>query len=165
MRQMKGILFLAVVLAVVWLLLTGSVNADELIIGAFVVVLTLLVFPRVHDVFGAVKLTPKALVYAPVYLLRFLVELIKSNIDVAMRVLNPALPIKPGIVRVRTGIDSDLGKLVLANSITLTPGTLTLDVEGDELFIHWIDVKDSSSEGAQKEISARFEHVLKEIVE
>jgi multicomponent Na+:H+ antiporter subunit E len=165
MRQVKGVLFLAVVLAAVWLLLTGSVERDELIVGAFVTALSLLVFGRFHVLFGAVKLTPKALLFAPLYLIRFLIELIKSNIDVALRVLNPALPINPGIVRLHTGIKSDLGKLVLANSITLTPGTLTLDAEGEYLYVHWIDVKDSTPEGAQKEISARFEGLLKEIVE
>jgi len=165
MRQLKGNLVLTIVPAAVWLLLTGSFRPDELIVGIFAVALTLVMFRRYRVLFGEVKLSPGALIFAPVYLFRFLVELVKSNVDVALRVLNPALPINPGIVRLRTGIGSDLGKLILANSITLTPGTLTLDVEGDELFIHWIDVKDSSPEGTRKQISARFESVLKEIVE
>jgi multicomponent Na+:H+ antiporter subunit E len=54
-------------------------------------------------------------------------------------VLAPSLPIRPGVVRVRTGLQSHLGRLILANSITLTPGTLSVDVLGDTILIHWID--------------------------
>jgi multicomponent Na+:H+ antiporter subunit E len=52
------------------------------------------------------------------------------------------MPIRPGIVEVKPDIDSDMGKLILANSITLTPGTLSMDYIDDSLFIHWISVKE-----------------------
>ena len=56
------------------------------------------------------------------------------------------MPIRPGIVEVKPEIESDMGKLVLANSITLTPGTLSMDQIDDKLYIHWINVKDNDHE-------------------
>jgi multicomponent Na+:H+ antiporter subunit E len=165
MRQLKGVILLAIVLSAIWLLLTGSIETGELIVGGFVLVLALILFRRYYELFGGVRCTPKALVLFPVYLLLFIWELIKSNIDVASRVLRPSLPINPGIVKVRTDLKADVGKLALANSITLTPGTLTIDVDEDFLYVHWIDVKDSSPEGAQRQISEKFERLLKEFVE
>ena len=64
---------------------------------------------------------------------------------------------------IETGLKSDSGKLALANSITLTPGTLTMDVEGDKLLIHWINVKSTDTKKATKAISSRFERFLKVI--
>jgi len=70
----------------------------------------------------------------------FMLAMIKANLDVAYRVITGK--IRPGIVRIRTGLKNDLEVLVLANSITLTPGTLSVDVdeETNDLFVHWIHV-------------------------
>jgi len=72
-------------------------------------------------------------------------------------------PIKPGIVEVETKLKSKLGRMILANSITLTPGTLTVKVENDIFFIHSINVEHSDIEGATKDIVAKFEKYLKVI--
>ncbi len=159
MKKLTALFTAALILAGVWLLLTASPAADELIVGGFVLVLTLVVFGKSALIFGGVKIGPKLLIMLPVYLFVFLMELIKSNLDVARRVLSPSLPVNPGIVKVKTELKSDIGRLLLANSITLTPGTLTLDVIDDELYVHWIDVKDKSL------IGRRFERIAKEIVE
>jgi multicomponent Na+:H+ antiporter subunit E len=63
-------------------------------------------------------------------------EITVSNVDVVRAILSPRLPIQPHFLRVRTRQSTDLGKVILANSITLTPGTVTVDVQGDELLIH-----------------------------
>jgi len=76
----------------------------------------------------------------PIFLLVLFKEMLLANLDVAFRVLHPKIPIRPGIVKVKPGIKSDMGKLLLANSITLTPGTLSMDYIGDDLYIHWINV-------------------------
>ena len=89
--------------------------------------------------------------------------MVKANFDVAARVLNPKLPLNPGFVKVKTNLEGNASKLFLANSITLTPGTLTMEVEGDSLYIHWIDVK--SPEEKEKYISGRFEGILKGVFE
>ena len=74
----------------------------------------------------------------------FFVGVIKANIDVAYRVITGK--INPGIVKVSPDLKTDLGITMLANSITLTPGTLSVDIDEDknDLYIHWINVKDEA---------------------
>jgi multicomponent Na+:H+ antiporter subunit E len=96
----------------------------------------------------------------------FIVALAKSNIDVMLRVLNPKLPMRPGIVRIETKLTSPMARLILANSITLTPGTFVVDIKENLLYIHWIEVccEDDPQQLAQ-EISGQFEKILLKIYE
>lgn len=165
MKLKSGLPFLIVALAAMWVLVTASVRSDELLIGGLAVLIVALAVRNLWGVFAGIRLTPKAFLFAIGYFFLFLRELVKANVDVAMRVLRPSLPIKPGIVEVRTGMKSSLGKLLLANSITLTPGTLTLDVRDDRMFIHWIDVQGQDIDAATKAIVSTFESTLKEVVE
>ncbi len=64
------------------------------------------------------------------------VEIIKANIDVIKQVLSPQMSISPTMVRVRASQRSDLGQVIYANSITLTPGTISVDVANDEILVH-----------------------------
>ena len=77
------------------------------------------------------------------------------------------MPIIPGIVRLKTELKSDTGLTFLANSITLTPGTLTVDINKDDgiLYIHWINVVGTDPETTFAEIGSRFEPMLKKIFE
>ena len=112
---------------------------------------------------GLSRLTPKKLLYLILYIPIFFWAMIKANFDVAYRVIHPRMPINPGIVLIKTDLKSDSGKLALANSITLTPGTLTMDVKGENLLIHWINVKSTDTDEATRIISKRFERFLKVI--
>lgn len=111
----------------------------------------------------SVRLNPKALLFLFVYFWVFLYELMKSNLDVALRVISPTLKINPGIVKVKTRLKSKMGRLLLANSITLTPGTLTVEIVEDTLFIHWIDVSSTDVKVASREIVEGFEKYLEVI--
>ena len=79
------------------------------------------------------------------------------------------MPIKPGIVKIKTILRTDSAITALANSITLTPGTLTVDLVRSEedcfLYIHWINIKSDDIEQATKFIAKRFEWFLKKIFE
>lgn len=147
--------------AILWLLLTGTLDGQELAAGVLVAVVAATLGYRRSGILSGVRWSfalPGAIL---IYLGVFAVALFRSNIDVARRVLSPDLPIRPAVVRVRTGLSSDLGRLLLANSITLTPGTLTVDVEGDLLTIHWIDCPPGSDlESATAAIAAQFERHL-----
>jgi multicomponent Na+:H+ antiporter subunit E len=101
------------------------------------------------------------LIYIP-YLFYYIV---KANLDVAYRVLHPDVPIRPGIVSVRTSMTGDFGKTVLANSITLTPGTLSVDIKDDLIYVHWINVMTTNPDEQTKRIVYRFERILKRIFE
>ena len=148
-----------------WVLLTSTGNVQEMLAGA---VLALLVAALAYKGFtrrGLGIFSPRRLMHLFIYLPVFFWEMIKANFDVAYRVIHPRMPIRPGIVAIKTELKSDIGKLFLANSITLTPGTLTLDVQGEYLFIHWINVKDEDVAKASELISGRFEKYLRAICE
>ena len=100
------------------------------------------------------------IVFIPV----FIYECIKANFYVAYLVLHPDMPIHPGIVKVKTKLKSDSGRTMLANCITLTPGTLTIDITDDgHLYIHWIDVRSKDVAHATESIVSRFEKYLTKI--
>jgi len=123
---------------------------------------SLIFLPRVSHL-GDLRLNPLSLIYIPIYLLVFLRELVKSTLDVARRVVSPSLPINPGIVKVKTRLKSPLGRIVLANSITLTPGTMTVETDGEDLYIHWIDIQSSDVDDATRKIVSTFEKYLEVI--
>jgi multicomponent Na+:H+ antiporter subunit E len=87
-------------------------------------------------------------------------EICKANIDVALRVVRPVIPIKPGIVRVSTKLESKLGRWVLANSITLTPGTITVETKGKDVYVHWISITADDADSATAQIVTQFEKYL-----
>jgi multicomponent Na+:H+ antiporter subunit E len=157
--------FLFVLLFVLWLLLTGSLDPAELIAGLLVaLVITLISRPHL-EIFAGLRFTPAALPAFIAYLGVFLLALVRANLDMARRVLSPSLPLQPALVEVRTELTSQLGRLILANSITLTPGTLTVDVKDQILLIHWIDAPpDIDIERATETITRHFECTLKGFV-
>jgi len=133
----------------------------ELIVGAVVAaVLTIVVTKNVNYTIDY-KFPVKLIIFIVLYVPVFVFELIKANLDIARRVLSPKIPLNSGFVKVKTDLEGDFGKLTLANSITLTPGTLTVDVEEDELYIHCVDVPGETEEENQKAISSTFERILR----
>lgn len=155
-------LFSIAVLVLLWVLLTGSLQRDELIAGLVVAVLvTLIAGPRLA-VLSGVRLAPLAPWYLLSYLGTFFLALIRSNLDMARRVLSPSLPIRPAVVEVQTRLQSPLGRMLLANSITLTPGTLSIDIQGDRILVHWIDCPPGTDlEAATQAISQTFERHIR----
>ncbi len=127
---------LAVVLPALWLLLSGHVTEPLLLgLGATSVVLTLVVSNRmgVIDREGhAVHMALRVLFYWP-WLLK---EIVIANVDVAKAILGIAGETSPRIFEVAASQRTDLGKTIYANSITLTPGTVTIALEGETLTIH-----------------------------
>ena len=158
---LRSWLLLSSALFGLWLLLTGSFAADEIITGVLVAVVAAVATPRLA-VFSGFRLVPSAPLAMLRYLFNFSLALIKANFDMARRVLTPALPLKPAVVEIQTTLQSELGKLLLANSITLTPGTLTIDVIDDRMLVHWIDSQPGEDMlHATREIAADFERDIK----
>jgi multicomponent Na+:H+ antiporter subunit E len=156
------VFFLSMIL---WLMLTFEFNIPNLIVGAAASVVTSAIFTRFFIVNVYKLFQPARYFWFLVYLVVFLWECLKANIDVAYRVLHPAMPIRPGIVRVKTTLRSDLAKTLLANSITMTPGTISVDIIGDTLFIHWIYVRSEDPEVYTPIITGAFEKYIKRIIE
>jgi multicomponent Na+:H+ antiporter subunit E len=150
-------------LMIVWIAFTTSFAMQELVVGLIVSMLISLLSVRWFTCCTFAILAPKRIFYMLWYLVVFIVALVKSNFDVARRVLTPSLPINPGIVKFKTQLKTDYAKMVLANSITLTPGTLTIDIVEDTFYIHWIDVKTTDPEKAFTDIASQFEKILLKI--
>jgi len=162
-NYLSKVIFETIVLFLTWILLTESFASSELIFGFIISLVISLGTANLFTEHGLSHLNPKRLFYLIIYIPYYLYQVVKANIDVAIIVLSPSLPIKPGIVKVKTNLKTDVGKLSLANSITLTPGTITMDIDGEDVYVHWIKVKDESVEGATQEIVGPFEEFLKEI--
>ena len=152
-----------VFMMLLWIGFTGSFAAQELIVGMATTAVIAFFTIRFFTCCTLAIFAPVRIYYMIIYLIVFTWELIKSNIDVARRVLTPSLPINPGIVKFKTKLTTDYSKMILANSITLTPGTLTIDVIDDTYYIHWIDVTTTDPEKAYVEIAEKFENILMKI--
>ncbi len=161
--KIKSQFALFFVLMIVWFLINNSFQLEIIIIGAILSIIVSVIFGRRTDVLNEFKFTPAAFFYTLIYLMVFFAELIKSNIDVALRVVRPSLPINPGIVKTKTVLKSKMARMILTNSITLTPGTLTVDIEDDIIYIHWIDVESEDISVATEKIVKKFEKILVKI--
>lgn len=148
-----------------WMLLTFRFTVSNLLVGAILSGICSIVYTRYY--FTSVKkfLEPRRYFWFLIYLFFFIWECIKANFDVAYRVLHPAMPIRPGIVKVKTTLKSKFAIMLLANSITMTPGTITVDVIDDELYIHWIFVRSTDPKEYTNMITGKFERFIKNIVE
>ena len=138
--QVKRFLSLFLVVLFFWFLFTGSFDRGEIITGA---VLSLLITLATKNYYRfnilRLDLPLRIFKFLFVYLPRLIVEMVKANIHMAAIVLNPKLPLDADIIENKTSLTGDISRLVLANSITLTPGTLTLDVIEDAVVIHTVD--------------------------
>lgn len=149
-----------ILLTLVWIGFTGTLDLQELGVGVVIAGILSLMAIRIFTCCDLTLLAPKKLFYLGKFIVIFLIALVKSNFDMAGRVLSPSLPINPGVVKFKSKLKSNFSKMVLANAITLTPGTLSIDVIGDTFYIHWIDVKSANPEIAFKEIAEDFENLL-----
>ena len=149
-----------------WPFVDGKIDLQVIVAGFVVAFIVSILFheilPKEHRVFISPVRVFWALVYVPV----FFYYVIKANFDVVYRALHPKMPIKPGIVKIKTDLKTESGITALANSITLTPGTLTVDLTDDGyLYVHWIYVRSDDVEQATKYIAQRFEWFIKKIFE
>lgn len=132
-------------LAVLWLFVNGATLTPAgiattllvgLLVGFPIAYLLRRFYTPVMNVRGGLVAAP----FGILYVLLFVRELLVANLDVAWRVLSPSMPIKPDVVEVPLRVESDLAVTTIANSITLTPGTLTMDYDRDRnmLYVHGI---------------------------
>ena len=160
MDKIIKILFSTIVFTLFYFIWTGTTDINNLMVIAFFALIVSLIFQKY---LRTPFLSPKKIVYAIWYIFYLFIEVVKATLDVALRVVKPVIPINPGIVSVKTKLKTPMGRMILANSITLTPGTLSVDIDGDTLFIHWIDVTDIDEEKATEKIVSNFEKYLEVI--
>ncbi len=151
----------------VWFALTDIKNYQEVLIGVAISLLVTFLAGQFLVTTEKSQHPAKRFLHFLFYIVKFFWEMVKANLEVAYLVIHPMLPIKPGIVKIKTKLTKDSAITVLANSITLTPGTLTIDVNESkkELYIHWINVKSTDTQEATKHIGDKFEKTLMEVFE
>jgi len=146
---MRRWVLMTILLAVLWLFLRGvpleaRVVAGELFIGLVVGGLIAFGFRRLNPGVADVGYGIRAAPYAILYVIAFLKELIVANLDVAYRVLAPSMPIDPVVLYIPLRVERPVAISTIANSITLTPGTLSMDYDEDAnaLYVHTIYGRD-----------------------
>lgn len=164
---MKSKIVFFIVSFIMWFLLSWDISVSNIFVGLLVCfILTWIMggmFTKEPEKYAQFTRYIWFLYYLPV----FFWEMLKANLDVAYRVIHPDMPINPGIVKVRTKLKSEAGLTILANSITLTPGTITVDCDPENgyLYVHCINVKSQDIDEATKIIVEKFEKILVHIFE
>ena len=157
----------------VWLVLSWPPDANDLALAVMASLIVTFITANTFRRPRGVKDTGhrpgvKRLFWFICYVPVFIWECVKANLDVAFRVVHPGLPIRPGTVRVKTELVTDMALTFLANSITLTPGTTTVDVDKENgfIYIHRLYIADDQQAvGGNFKTVERFEKMLKRIFE
>jgi len=148
---------------IVWVLLSWTLHYQEVLAGVAVSAIAAGMFGGNLPLKASKLLNPVRWFWLLVFIPVFIWQCLKANIDVALRVLSPGLNLKPGIVKIKTNLKSDIARVFLANSITMTPGTLTVEIKDDNLYIHWIEVRSEDPEECARMIKGPFEFFLARI--
>jgi len=151
MAWLSGYAGTFLVLWVFWVILLGRRDWASLVLGTGVCALVTLFSKDLAFKRGeGIPLNLRVIRDGIAYLVNLLVEIVKANIQVAAIVLNPRLPITPTIVRFRSRLRTDLGKMALGNSITLTPGTVTVEAEGETFTVHALTLEVAQAMGDRR---------------
>lgn len=156
---MLGLFSLNIILALTWTALQGQLNMANFVIGFVVGAGLIYMFQSMF--FDPIYFRKSAITIK--LLLIFLRELVKSNMAVLKVVLSPRIRVRSGVIAVPTELTDELALTSLANMITLTPGTLTLDISPDRryLFVHTLNLDDP--EVIRQDIRQGFERYLREL--
>ncbi len=136
MRRRYVVLFFLALLF--WLLLTWSIKLDSLIAGTVVAMVTSLLFGK-HFYTSIYKLEQFRRFFTVIPFMAFFTwQCVKANFDVAWRVLHCKIPIQPAIIKTPLMVQTDLARAVLSCALTMTPGTIVMDILDDCMYVHWI---------------------------
>ena len=129
-----------VALFLFWVILNGQINVEIVCFGIVITAAVFLFCSKFLDYsikkeIGFYRLFP----YIVTYCLVLIWEIVKANVDAIRLALSYRYEVDPVIVKFKTDLTTDAAKVILANSITLTPGTITIAVEGDEFTVHALD--------------------------
>lgn len=143
----------AVTLCLFWLLLSGHYTGLLLSLGALAVALVVWFLWRM-DKADATPIHVRPRLGLLSYTIWLIWAVVRSNIDVVQRIWSPTLPVRPTWKRLKVGLETPLQKTLYANSITLTPGTLTAEVEDDHFLVHGLS-EESFADLANGEMERR----------
>jgi multicomponent Na+:H+ antiporter subunit E len=159
--QFQNFIGTAVILFAFWSLLSGKFDAFHLILGAICCIFTAYLF---HDLlFANARVGDMRIIAARfiVYIPWLIEQILLANFHVASLALRPKMPINPQVVKFKTKLETDISCVALANSITLTPGTITMDIKDGYYYVHALSQKvvDDLNTG---EMEDRVAHIFME---
>ncbi|NMB40646.1 MAG: Na+/H+ antiporter subunit E [Firmicutes bacterium] len=138
-RDLGGSLLIAVLMLGFWLLVSDSLHWQHLLTGVIIAFFTTVLWNQITaEEKGKTNITLYRIFLFARYFVYLVWEIIKANYVVACIVLNPKMPISPSVITMKIDLKKDLVRVLFANSITLTPGTVTVELEGDRLTVHGI---------------------------
>jgi len=140
-KASDGFFWLWALLTLVWIAISSSLALESVITGALIAAALAYMFARKFAIWRGIRFSPTRLYHFIIYTGVFVVELVRANINMMRYVYAPRLSVEPGVVKVKTNLKSPIGRLALANSISLTPGSLVLDIGKDELLVHCLDMR------------------------
>lgn len=158
-KRLQHSLILGLTLFGIWLLWSGHYTALLVSFGVascLAVVLISWKMGTLDDEGQLLLLVPRLLLYAP-WLVK---EIVLANIDVARRIVHPRLPIAPTLIEVKCSQRLDVARVIYANSITLTPGTVSVDMEGDTITVHAL-----TREAADAVLSGEMDRKVSRLIE
>ena len=144
---MKNLVWLALILAVFWIINSGHFDFLLLSLGVLSVAIVIVVNQRMTRAGGEHHPTIISSPSLPLYIAWLMKEIVKSNMEVIRCIWQREPAIQPQVIKVKASQRSDLFKVLYANSITLTPGTVTIEIEDDEFTVHALT--QSSREGLE----------------
>lgn len=137
----------AIPMAVVWMIVTSSLTPGSFLVG-FALGFAILFMLKVENLQVNYRRLPDQIIAFGIYTVTLLRDIWNCSVDVAKRVLNPNMPLNPGIIRVPTQDpdESDFTAAFSAHGITITPGELVVDFDGSHtMYVHCLDVEASSA--------------------
>ncbi|MBQ7169514.1 MAG: Na+/H+ antiporter subunit E [Synergistaceae bacterium] len=156
---------MSLVYFLLWLIFNGRITFEIVVIGALISFMLDLFIRKVlrlnltvSNLIMAAKILPDIVLYVIV----LLVEIVRANFSITRLVLSPRIEVEPCLVKFRTPLKTEAARVALANSITLTPGTITVSLDGDNLLVHALNRKlaDGLEGSVFERLLARMERIL-----
>jgi len=142
MKRRQGAVVLFMLLFIFWVVLSSKITLIQLIVGFFASLLVVFYnYDLVFNDLEATKITFKFIGRLIHLFIVLLIEIVKSNIHVMMIVLSPKMKINPGFKKIKQPLKKEFNQALFANAITLTPGTLTVDMDDEYILVHGLEME------------------------
>lgn len=142
MKRRQGAVVLFMLLFIFWVVLSSKITLIQLIVGFFASLLVVFYnYDLVFNDLEATKITFKFIGRLIHLFIVLLIEIVKSNIHVMMIVLSPKMKINPGFKKMKQPLKKEFNQVLFANAITLTPGTLTVDMDDEYILVHGLEME------------------------
>jgi len=164
MRALKGFVPVALLTFVIYILFTGSATLFDIVTGIIIGIICGALFGRFLVEKDSKALSPIRWLWVVIYFIKYMTIIeFKAHWDVIKRTITG--DIRPGIVKVPIKVKNEYSRILVANSITNTPGTVTVDMDDECIYVNWINVVTEDPEEARKHISEEFEKFAEKIFE